>query len=64
MSLDGCLEVAWKGQAFPYLMHHPKNPLQTDSYGSHRSERRRPRLGRPCSGARRAGAPLLLAARS
>lgn len=23
MSLDGCLEVAWKGQAFPYLMHHP-----------------------------------------
>ena len=26
MSSDGCLEVAWKGQAFPYLMHHPADP--------------------------------------
>jgi hypothetical protein len=26
MSSDGCMEVAWKGQAFPYLMHHPSHP--------------------------------------
>lgn len=26
MSSDGCLEVAWKGQAFPYLLHHPADP--------------------------------------
>lgn len=24
--------MEWKGQAFPYLMHHPKDPNATDSY--------------------------------
>jgi hypothetical protein len=37
MSHDGTLEVEWKGQAFPYLMHHPRDPRKTDSYGNHRS---------------------------
>lgn len=37
MSHDGTLEVEWKGQAFPYLLHHPKDPRKTDSYGNHRS---------------------------
>jgi hypothetical protein len=23
MASDGCREVEWKGQAFPYLMHRP-----------------------------------------
>mmetsp|Transcript_13752 Transcript_13752/g.29583 ORF Transcript_13752/g.29583 Transcript_13752/m.29583 type:complete len:409 (-) Transcript_13752:535-1761(-) len=36
MSHDGCLEVAWKGKAFPYLMHHP-NFHQTENYGSAKS---------------------------
>jgi hypothetical protein len=36
MSHDGCEEVTWKGQAFPYLMHHPKF-LKTESYGSARA---------------------------
>ena len=33
MSHDGCEEVAWKGKAFPYLMHHP-NFHTTENYGS------------------------------
>ncbi|GIL46420.1 hypothetical protein Vafri_3418 [Volvox africanus] len=35
MSHDGCHEVAWKGKAFPYLMHHP-NFHSTETYGSAR----------------------------
>jgi hypothetical protein len=35
MSHDGCEEVTWKGQAFSYLMHHPKF-LKTENYGSAR----------------------------
>lgn len=35
MAQDGSIEVAWKGQAFPYLIHHP-NGLQTENYGSAR----------------------------
>ncbi|GLI59279.1 hypothetical protein VaNZ11_001128 [Volvox africanus] len=35
MSHDGCHEVAWKGKAFPYLMHHP-NFHSTENYGSAR----------------------------
>ncbi|GLC37300.1 hypothetical protein PLESTB_001138800 [Pleodorina starrii] len=35
MSHDGCHEVAWKGKAFPYLMHHP-NFHSTENYGSMR----------------------------
>jgi hypothetical protein len=34
MAHDGCKEVAWKGQAFPYLMHHPNKFHQTENYGS------------------------------
>jgi diketogulonate reductase-like aldo/keto reductase len=36
MSHDGCEEVAWKGQAFPYLMHHPRQDTN-DSYGKERA---------------------------
>jgi diketogulonate reductase-like aldo/keto reductase len=36
MSHDGCEEVSWKGQAFPYLMHHPR-PGKNDSYGKARA---------------------------
>ncbi|GBF92732.1 alcohol dehydrogenase [Raphidocelis subcapitata] len=36
MSHDGCKEVEWKGQAFPYLMHHP-NSMKTENYGSARA---------------------------
>jgi len=36
MSHDGCAEVDWKGQAFPYLMHHPR-PGKNDSYGKERA---------------------------
>ncbi|PNH07410.1 Catalase isozyme 2, partial [Tetrabaena socialis] len=35
MAHDGSYEVAWKGQAFSYLMHHPKFH-QTENYGSAR----------------------------
>ncbi|EFJ45425.1 hypothetical protein VOLCADRAFT_94271 [Volvox carteri f. nagariensis] len=35
MSHDGCHEVAWKGKAFSYLMHHP-NFHSTENYGSAR----------------------------
>eukprot|EP00892_Ulva_mutabilis_P001039 jgi/Ulvmu1/10936/UM007_0115.1 len=35
MSSDGCREVAWKGQAFPYLMHHPRS-TESDSYAKQR----------------------------
>jgi hypothetical protein len=34
MAHDGCREVEWKGQAFPYLLHHPNSFLQTENYGS------------------------------
>lgn len=34
MANDGSLEVAWKGQAFPYLMHHPSGFMKTENYGS------------------------------
>jgi alcohol dehydrogenase (NADP+) len=36
MAHDGCEEVAWKGQAFPYLMHHP-GFNRTENYGSARA---------------------------
>lgn len=36
MSHDGCEEVPWKGQAFPYLMHHP-HPGKNDSYAQERA---------------------------
>lgn len=35
MANDGCDEVAWKGQAFPYLMHRP-DP-RSHSYGDARA---------------------------
>lgn len=41
MAQDGSYEVAWKGQAFPYLLHH-QGFLRTENYGSERS-------GAPCS---------------
>lgn len=37
MSHDGCHEVAWKGQAFSYLMHHP-GFHKTENYGSHKAD--------------------------
>lgn len=33
MAQDGSIEVAWKGQAFSYLMHHP-GFNKTENYGS------------------------------
>ncbi|PNW77353.1 hypothetical protein CHLRE_10g432900v5 [Chlamydomonas reinhardtii] len=36
MSHDGCHEVAWKGRAFPYLMHH-SGFHSTENYGSLRA---------------------------
>lgn len=36
MAHDGSIEVAWKGRAFPYLLHHPNSFLQTENYGSAR----------------------------
>jgi hypothetical protein len=36
MAQDGSREVEWKGQAFPYLLHHPNSFLQTENYGSQR----------------------------
>lgn len=44
MSHDGCHEVAWRGKAFPYLMHHP-NFHATENYGSLRE-----RVDGPASG--------------
>lgn len=38
MSHDGCHEVAWKGKAFPFLLHHPNAFLQTENYGSARQQ--------------------------
>jgi hypothetical protein len=37
MAQDGSVEVAWKGQAFPYLVHHPNTFLKTENYGSARA---------------------------
>eukprot|EP00798_Chlamydomonas_sp_ICE-L_P000526 gene526-1939_t len=36
MAQDGSYEVAWKGNAFPYLMNHPNNFMKTENYGSAR----------------------------
>lgn len=35
MASDGCDEVAWKGRAFPYLLHHPGG-VTTENYGTAR----------------------------
>nr|QKY15097.1 NADPH-dependent aldo-keto reductase, chloroplastic isoform X2 (AKRC) [Polytomella parva] len=37
MSHDGCIEVAWKGQAFSYLLHH-SGFHKTENYGTKRHE--------------------------
>lgn len=50
MASDGCDEVAWKGQAFPYLMHRP-DP-RSHNYGEARN------AGVPAP--RSAHAPLML----
>ena len=36
MASDGCHEVAWKGQAFPYLMHRPDT--RSHNYGEAKAE--------------------------
>lgn len=35
MAQDGCAEVTWKGQPFPYLMHQPDRV--SHSYGDHKT---------------------------
>ena len=37
MAHDGSYEVEWKGNPFPFLMHHPNAFHQSENYGSARA---------------------------
>jgi hypothetical protein len=47
MASDGCDEVAWKGQSFPYLMHRPDN--RAHNYGEVRAEQGAPKFAQRAS---------------